>query len=536
VGENALYYGDNLDILRQYLGDESVDLIYLDPPFNSNATYNILFAEHNGEAAAAQTKAFGDTWQWDQDAAEAYQETVEAGGRLSEAMQAFKKLLTTTNMMAYLAMMAPRLVELRRVLKPTGSIYLHCDSTASHYLKLLMDALFLPQNFRNEVIWRRTRAHNDRKIRRFGAIHDTLLFYSKGEQWTFNKLFAQREADAPKTHDLYRHTDGQLYRKDNCRAPGGRGPRYEWNGHIENWRFSPEEAKRLEAEGRIVYSKNGMPRVLRPVDPDRGSPLQDVWIDIDPPNSGSAEYMGYPTQKPMALLERIIRTSSNEGDVVLDPFCGCGTAVIAAQELNRSWIGIDITHLAINLMRNRLKDSFGDAARFKVIGEPVSLPDAETLALQDPFQFQWWALGQVGARAIEQKKGADKGIDGRLYFHDEAEGGKTKQVIFSVKAGHTSVPHIRDLRGVIEREQAEIGVLITLQEPTYPMRKEATEAGCYYSTGWGKSYPRLQIVTVAELLEGKRVDMPPVKQVNVTFKRATRAKGNTKQQSPLPLQ
>jgi hypothetical protein len=231
----------------------------------------------------------------------------------------------------------------------------------------------------------------------------------------------------------------------------------------------------------------------------------------------------FPTQKPEALLERIIKASSNEGDVVLDPFCGCGTAVVVAERLKRHWIGIDITHLAVTLMKHRLRDAFGDNVEYRVIGEPVSLPDAEALAEQDPYQFQFWALGLVGARPVEQKKGSDKGIDGRIYFHDEGEGGKTKQVILQVKAGHTTSAHVRDLRGVVQRENAEMGVLITMQEPTQAMRAEAAGAGFYRSPGWNQSYPKLQILTVNELLHGTGIDMPPLRQVNVTFKKAPSA-------------
>ena len=305
-------------------------------------------------------------------------------------------------------------------------------------------------------------------------MHDIILFYSKSKDRRFNRIFTERAEHAPNTHDLYRHTDGKMYRKGDCRAPGGRGPRYEWNGHLQNWRFTQEEKKRLEDEGKIVFSRTGMPRVLRPVDLKKGSTLQDVWVDIDPPNSGSAEALGYPTQKPEALLERIIESSSNEGDVILDPFCGCGTAIAVAEKLKRRWIGIDITHLAINLIRKRLRDHFGEEVRkdYDIIGEPVSVTDAAELAKQDPFQFQSWALGLVGARiATSAKKGADKGIDGRLYFHDD-KSGRSKQIILSVKAGeNVNVAQVRDLRGVIEREKAEIGVLISMEPPSKPNRR-----------------------------------------------------------------
>ncbi len=265
-----------------------------------------------------------------------------------------------------------------------------------------------------------------------------------------------------------------------------------------------------------------------------GVPENDVWhIPFIPPSA--KERLGYPTQKPEALLDRVIRASSNEGDLVLDPFCGCGTTVAVAQRLNRAWIGIDITNLAITLIRNRLHTAYGDKAKYRVIGEPVSLPDAQALAAQDKYQFQWWALGLVGARPAEQKKGADKGIDGRLYFHDEGPGGKTKQIIFSVKGGGVAADAVRDLHGVIEREKAEIGVLVTLEAPTQPMRTEAASAGFYDSPGWNKKYPRLQILTVNELLAGKRINYPPAAQVNVTFKQAPKARAEGAEQHTLPM-
>jgi len=264
----------------------------------------------------------------------------------------------------------------------------------------------------------------------------------------------------------------------------------------------------------------------RYLDEQAGVTVGDVWTDISQLRSSTTERLGYPTQKPEPLLERIIKASSNEGDLVLDPFCGCGTTVAVAQRLGRRWIGIDITHLAIGLMRHRLRDAFGDEVQYEVIGEPVSLPDAQALAESDPWQFQWWALDLVDARPAEQKKGADKGIDGRLYFHDEAKG-KTKQVILSVKAGSTNVTHLRDLRGVVDREDAEIGVLITMQEPTQPMRREAASAGFYHSPSWNTDHPRLQILTVAELLDGRGIDMPPLRQVSTTFRRAPRARGRS---------
>ena len=461
---NLLYYGDNLDVLRRHVADESVDLVYLDPPFNSNASYNVLFAERDGTQAASQIKAFEDTWKWDEEAARAFETVVEAGGKTSQALQAFRTFLGESDMMAYLAMIAPRLAELRRVLKPTGSIYLHCDPTASHYLKLLMDAVFGPQNFRSEIIWKRTSGHSD--AQRFGSTHDTILFYAMSEHSLWNTVYQPYEPAYVEQYYRYQDSDGRRFMSGDVSAAGlqGGGYEYEWKGHTRVWRCPIDTMKRLDAEGRIFYTRNGMPRLKRYLDESKGMPAQDLWTDVEALRSWHDEKLGYPTQKPEALLERIIAASSNEGDIVLDPFCGCGTTITSAQKLKRQWIGIDITNLAITLIRSRLTDTFAGNVEYEVIGEPVSLPDAAKLAADDPYQFQWWALGLVGARPVEETKGADKGIDGRIYFH--IGDGKTRQIILSVKAGHVTVSHVRDLRGVLDREKADMGVLISLEEPT----------------------------------------------------------------------
>lgn len=531
--KNHLYYGDNLKIMRRYLKDETVDLIYLDPPFNSNQNYNILFAEKDGSRAASQIKAFGDTWRWDQQAVRTYQDVMESGGRTAQYLQALRQMVGTNDMLAYITMMTPRLVELRRVLKLTGSIYLHCDSTASTYLKLLMDEIFGPTNFRNDIVWKRFNFHADAK--RFGRITDRILFYTKSDTYTFNKLRVSFSGTYQDTKFNHFDENGRRFRLDNLNPPGGRGPVYEFHGVTKAWRYTEERVRQLEAEGRI-YTQSAIPQLKRYLDELDGQAVHELWTDIPPINPMAAERLGYPTQKPQALLERIINASSNENDVVLDPFCGCGTTIAAAQRLNRQWIGIDVTHPAIVLIKKRLLDAFGEKVTqtYEVQGEPTSLQDAQALADQDKFQFQSWALDLVGARLAEQKKGPDQGIDGRLYIFDDREGGKEKQVILSVKGGHTSVKDIRDLRGVIERENAEIGVLITLQEPTKPMRVEAANTG-FYNSPWGGTHPRLQILTIAELLAGKRIDMPPARQVNVTFKKAPRVKEEQPDLLHLPM-
>jgi DNA modification methylase len=538
---NFLYYGDNLDILRRYIKDETIDLIYLDPPFNSQQDYNVLFAEKSGVRSAAQIKAFGDTWKWDQGAAQTYQRVVEAGGTLSETLQGFRRLLGSNNMLAYLVMMAPRLAELWRVMKPTGTIYLHCDPTASHYLKLLMDSIFDVKNFRNEIVWKRSQPKSHTKIR-FSRAHDVLLCYAKTEASPFYQAYTQHDPTYIKK--FYRHVEpetGRRYRLDNLANPNKNRPHltYEFppgSGTTKVWRWTKERMTRAWEEGRVIIP--GIGQVVaykRYLDEMEGTLPTDVWDDIEHLHGSHKERLGYPTQKPLALLERIIKASSKEGDIVLDPFCGCGTTIAAAQKLGRKWIGIDITTIAINLIKTRLLSAYGETITktYTMRGEPTTYSEAQALAEQDKYQFQWWALGLVGARGTEEKKGADQGIDGRLYFHDEAAGGKTKQVVFSVKGGHSGVKDVRDLRGVVEREQAEIGVLITLQEPTQPMRTEAAGTG-FYQSAWGK-HPRLQILTIAELLEGKRIDMPPLGQVNITFKKAPRAKSEEPETPMLPF-
>ncbi|HSY04068.1 MAG TPA: DNA methyltransferase [Acidobacteriaceae bacterium] len=527
--KNKLYYGDNYDVLRLYVRDESVDLVYLDPPFNSRQDYSVLFAEKDGSKSSAQIHAFEDTWTWNLDAERSYQHIVEnIGGRIADAMRAFRTFLGTSDMMAYLAMMAPRLVELRRVLRPSGSIYLHCDPTASHYLKMLMDAVFGPQFFRNEIIWKRAdpKAH---AYTRYPSTHDILLFYGRSDTNTWNAPYRGYDEDYLKSHySNVEEETGRQYTLSDCTNPNRNRPNltYEWHGVTKVWRWTKDRMQRAHDEGRLVYTKSGAPRFKRYLDEMRGTLLTTVWDDIPFINSQAQERLGYPTQKPEALLERIIKASSNEGDVVLDPFCGCGTTIQVAQRLNRRWIGIDITHLAIGLIKKRLSDAFGPQIRdtYEVIGEPTDFAGAERLAAEDKYQFQWWALGLVGARPAEQKKGADRGIDGRLYFHDD-DTGKSKQILFSVKAGGVTVSQIRDLRGTLERDKAEIGIFLCFEEPTKPMLREAAEAGFYQShvAGGVVQYPRIQILTIQQILDGKQPEYPTHHR-DATFKKAPRAR------------
>jgi site-specific DNA-methyltransferase (adenine-specific) len=524
---NVLYFGDNLEILRKYIPDNSVDLVYLDPPFNSKKDYNILFKENGGVESEAQIKAFTDTWHWTQAAENTYHEVVTKGPlKVGKLIGALHDSIGNNDVTAYLVMMTIRLVELHRVLKPTGSLYLHCDPTASHYLKLVLDQIFGVRNFRNEIVWRRSQTRSSIS-RIFKRAHDVIFVYSKALDYYFQIQYKGLSETSLK---LYSKKDNRgLYqpvpllvsgkRKGDSGKPWrGIDPNLQGKGGC-HWITIPSKLDEYDRKGLIEWpiKASGLPRLKYYLEDNKGVPVTDFWDDIDLIQSSSNEALGYETQKPIALLERIIEASSNEGDVVLDPFCGCGTAVVAAQKLNRRWLGIDITHLAISLMKNRLRESFPGIA-FEVIGEPKDKAGAKALAHEDRYQFQWWALGLIGARPLgEKKKGADKGIDGVIHFIDEVSG-KAKRVVVQVKSGHVGVTSVRELKAVAANDA--IGVLITLEPPTSPMKVEAVDAGYYHSPIWDKDYPRIQILTIDELLHGQTVDMPPQTQTSVTFAKA----------------
>jgi site-specific DNA-methyltransferase (adenine-specific) len=530
---NVLYYGDNLDILRKYIPDESVDLIYLDPPFNSKKDYNILFKETSGLESEAQIHAFTDSWHWSQSAQDTYQQLITtAPMKVGKLIDSLHSAIGQNDVMAYLVMMTIRLLELHRVLKPTGSLYLHCDPSASHYLKIVMDQIFGPVNFRNEIVWRRTNAKGQ-AFTRFASNHDIILRYSKSEKATWNPQYIEHNPEY--LEKFYRYIEpetGRQYRLADLTNPNKNRPNltYEFLGITRVWRWTKERMMEAYKNGLIVQNSPGkVPALKRYLDEQEGNAIDDIWTDILPVQAQAAERLGYETQKPLPLLERIIQASSNEGDIVLDPFCGCGTAVVASQKLNRKWVGIDVTHLAINLMRTRLKDSFG--INVEVIGEPVDLESAKALAHQDRYQFQWWALSKIYARAVgDQKKGADHGIDGVISFIDSADN-TAKRIIIQVKSGHVGATTIRELKDVSSKEA--MGVLLTLEEPTSPMLKEALDAGYYHSPIWNKDYNKIQIITIEELLNGKTVDMPPQTQTNVTFAKAPKVKRKEGEQGRL---
>ena len=489
---NQLYFGDNLPILREHIADASVDLIYLDPPFNSNANYNILFRENSGEQSAAQITAFQDTWHWTIESESAYQETVREGPRrLGQLLAAMREFLGRNDMMAYLTMMAQRMTELHRVMQPTGSIYLHCDPTASHYLKMLMDSVFGPANFQNEIIWHYRKWATGRYA--FQKNHDVILFYTKSasRQRTFNQLYMER---APST--LRRFGAGRIV-----------------SGRDETGRRQPSQVESGESPG------------VR---------QDDVWqiSRVAPVNQI------FPTQKPDELLRRIIVASSDEGDLVLDPFCGCGTSTNQAESLQRRWIGIDITHLAISIVRNRLHDTFGDDLRpYELIGVPRDVASARALAVDSEhdgrYQFEWWALSLVDARpARERRRGADSGVDGYVNFFDD-NSGRPKRIIVQVKSGQVNRRDIATLKGDMEREKAQIALFITLNPPTGPMEQEAVSAGFYEPDHFpGQQFPRVQILTIEELLNGKLAQYPRYAP-EATFRQSPRRRRNRGEQMEL---
>jgi site-specific DNA-methyltransferase (adenine-specific) len=453
---------------------------------------------------------------------------------------ALRTFIGTNQMMAYLVMMAERLVELHRVLRPTGSLYLHCDPTASHYLKIVLDTIFRPENYRSEITWKRYSSHNDAK-RTYPAITDVILFYAKSKATGFNVIY--REYDESYIRNSFRSVDenGRRFTLNNLQSPNPRpNLTYEYKGYPpppNGWKVSREKMEALDQEGRIHFPENpnGRLRLKYFLDELPGAIVTNLWDDVPSLSGAHAERLGYPTQKPLALLERIISASSNEGDWVLDPFCGCGTTVAAAQKLGRRWIGIDVTHLSIALQKYRLKDMFGDDVAYQVIGEPESLEGARQLASEDRFQFQWWALSLIQARPYggeagskKGKKGADRGIDGVITFIDDGTG-KPKRVLVQVKSGKVSSRDIRDLVGTVQRDNAEIGVFLTLDEPTRDMVTEAVSAG-FYDSPWSGKHPKVQILTVKDLLTGGRVDMPPT---GVTFKEAQRVKEDRPRQKGL---
>jgi DNA modification methylase len=487
---NQLFYGDNLEVLRKHIKDETIDLCYIDPPFNSKRNYNQIY-NNVGKEDKAQAQAFIDTWTWDDQANQGLAEIQEnyLGHFTSQSIDLISgltKVLGKGSLLAYLVNMTLRVAEIHRVLKPTGSFYLHCDPTASHYLKIIIDAIFCSQggDFKNEITWNQV--------------------YQKYEQNYIDKYYR------------YQDDDGRKWMSDNLSAAGlaGGGYQYEWNGVTKLWRCPKTTMEKLDTEGKIYYTKNRVARIKRYLDESKGLPVQDAWNDIEALRSWHKELLGYPTQKPESLLERIIQASSNEGDIILDAYCGCGTTVAVSQKLNRQWIGIDITYQSISLILKRLEDSFGKGVleNITISGIPKDMKSAEALALKKDDrtrkEFEKWAvLTYSNNRAtINQKKGADKGIDGIAYFTGDKD--EPEKIIIQVKSGNVKSGDIRDLQGTVTLEGAELGVFITLKPPTKDMIKTAKEAGIYKSRYMSQPVDKIQIVTVQEIIEGqKRLDI-----------------------------
>ena len=476
----TLYFGDNLEILRKKIEDESFDLIYLDPPFNSNRNYNVLFKE-GIQDSPAQIKAFDDSWHWTRESKQTFDYLVtKTNEDISNLMLALEKMVGHNDMLAYLTMMTVRIIELRRVLKKTGSIYLHCDPTASHYLKIVLDVIFGKKNFVNEIIWNYGARATVRKSG-FPNKHDTIFFYAKSSNYNFSPQY------------LGCYKDNELKRYNKVDEDG---KKYALIKRIRS------------STGEVYYGKT-YPK-------EEGAPMIDVW-DIPTMASTSKERLGYPTQKPESLLERIIKASSKEGDWILDPFCGCGTTVAVSEKLKRNWVGIDITSLAINLIKYRIKNQFSlGSKQIFVDGLPTDLAGAKELFKKDPFEFEYWALDLINAMPAQSKskdnmRGADKGIDGIVTFHKNSVNGKLEygKAIIQVKGGKVQRNQIATLKGDVDREKAEAGVFITLEKPTKPMKSEAVDAGTFITPLTNKfEFPKIQILTVEELLLGKKPELP----------------------------
>ena len=528
---NQLFYGDNLQVLRKHIKDETIDLCYIDPPFNSKRNYNQIY-NNVGKEDKAQAQAFIDTWTWDDQANQGLAEIQEnyLGHFTSQSIDlisGFTKVLGKGSLLSYLVSMTLRVAEIHRVLKPTGSFYLHCDPTASHYLKIIIDAIFCSQggDFKNEITWKRKtgRGETNHKSSRFGVSTDTILFYAKSNQSCFNSQFSfdvEGYSDYIDKSFKYVDENGRRYQADNLASPSPRpNLMYEYKGYkppATGWAISKEKMEQWDKEGRLHFPKDQTGRIRRKrfLDELQGKPIQNLWDDIQPISSQDKERLGYPTQKPEALLERIIQTSSNEGDIILDAYCGCGTTVAVSQKLNRQWIGIDITYQSISLILKRLEDTFGKAVleTINISGIPKDMKSAEALALKKDDrtrkEFEKWAvLTYSNNRAtINQKKGADKGIDGIAYFTGDKD--EPEKIILQVKSGNVKSGDIRDLQGTITLEKAELGIFITLKPPTKEMIKTAKEAGIYKSRYMSQPVDRIMIVTIQEIIEAqKRLDI-----------------------------
>lgn len=517
ISSNHLYYGDNLTIMKTNIPPNSVNLIYLDPPFNSQRNYNLIYKQLTGQPVPEQEEAFCDAWEMDAEKEDMLRrmpivfEEYGVDEDLIKFWQAWLRALRNTQprLLAYLVYMFYRLLEMRRILHPYGSIYLHCDPHVSHYIKVIMDGVFRHENFRNEIIWKRTNAKG-LAFTRLASNHDVILLYSKSDKFTWNPQYAVHDpAYVKKFYRFVEPDTGRKYRLGDLTNPNKDRPNltYEFLGVTRVWRWTRDRMQAAYEKGIIIQSKPGaIPALKRYLDEQEGTPIGDVWADIKPVQSQAKERLGYPTQKPLELLRRIIAASTNKGDVVFDPFCGCGTAVYAAHLLGRKWIGCDIAILSIDLVRDVLLKRYGiqEGKHYIVDGIPRSVEAAHELFTHDPRQFQHWVVELAGGFASAKFSG-DRGIDGRIHFETN-EG--LKNMVISVKGGNKPTPvWMRELGGVVQREEdSKMGGLICLENPTKGMRDEEASGGIY--TYQGRDYQRLQIRTTQDLLDGKWFDTP----------------------------
>ena len=534
---NKLYFGDNLFVLRERVLPGSVELVYLDPPFNSQAKYNVIYESAGDRRETAQRTVFRDAWSWGDEAELCLTEVSAHGGRIAAVVEALTHALRRSDMMAYVVMMAARLIEIHRVLKPTGSLYLHCDPAASHYLKIVLDAIFGPENFKNEVIWKRTSAHSSAK--RYGPIHDVILYYTKSDQYQWTKLYQPYDDDYVDVFFDMQDADGKRWKRTDLTGAGTRNGEtgLPWRGldvtaKGRHWAYPPSHLDRLDAAGRVHWPEkaDGMPRLKQYPEDLPGVPLQDIINDIRPLHNLSRERLGFPTQKPLALLRRLIQASSKPGDVVLDPFCGCGTTVHAAQILDRQWIGIDVSYYGIRLVQKRLAANFGPQLQVTIDGIPADLPSAEDLAKRDPYGFQQWAVSELGCQLWNDgKKGADGGIDGEMRFFNGP--GVPGRLLAQVKGGLRVGPEaVRAFKAVMDGEKADMGVFFCRGEPTDEMRRVAAAAG-RHNIG-STPFPRLQLFSLAAWAAGQRPQLPTPLQFFVPTDASNRRVGRARRADP----
>lgn len=533
---NKLFFGDNLFVLDQYISPESIDLIYLDPPFNSKAVFNLLYERPQNVKETAQRTAFRDTWHWQDETQASYLRIMARGGRVASVLDGFRQAWEKRAITAYLVMMTERLIYLHTVLKPTGSLYLHCDPTASHYLKSILDAIFGPNSFQNEVIWQRTTSHNSAK--RYGRIHDSILFYSKSNKFTWNPQYtAYREKQLSR---YKKDENGNLYKAENLTAErrDSDSGKFDWRGSTpgptRGWAYELDQLEQWWAEGRILKKRDGSPRLdgLKVYYDDMpGQPLQDIWTDIPRVPNVSGDRLGFPTQKPVNLLSRILAASSNVGDVILDPFCGCGTTVEAAERLGRQWIGIDVSYYSVRLIEKRMKVQFGAKQDVPIEGIPADEASGEALADRDPYGFQQWAVGELGCQLWnEGKKGADSGIDGEMRFFGGPD--RIGRLLVQVKGGRRIGPaQIREFRTVLNDAKADMGIFFSRAEPSGEMKREASAAG--FCRLGHQSVPKLQIVSLADWFAGKHPSMPVPLEFRVQGDRMTPRPKRARRPDPL---